>query len=357
MTFIIEFFGKTTQLKQLFGIGLSLAVIGACARSSDNGDGVDDSGSPDTDADSDTDTDSDIDADSDTDTATDTTTSGETQMAIDVAYTPPEGGDDGMALMDLYYVPDGQPKKLVVFVHGGSWVSGDKANLAEATDFVPWFIERDYVVAALNFRLASPLGTPKEVTYAEQATDIAYALAWLTDKGADYGIAASQALLFGYSSGAHLVALLAADEQYLELAGLSHEDLAASISFDVHAYDVPYALELMQGSELAMNIPLIEHLFGETENEQRIGSPSTYAESAAVPPSLLVSVQPSDKEGTHGYIASNATRSYAELLTAAGHEATFVHFDNENHASLILDFGTTGDGPTETVATFLNELD
>jgi hypothetical protein len=163
-------------------------------------------------------------------------------------------------------------------------------------------------------------------------------------------------LLMGYSSGAHLVALLAADETYLELAGLSHASLAGAMSFDVHAYDVPYALELMQGSELAANIPLIEHLFGETEEEQRVGSPSTYAPEADVPPSLLVSAEPSAEEGSHGFISSSATRRYGDLLVDSGHDATFVHYDDETHSSLVLDFGTQGDGPTEEVAAFLEDF-
>ena len=48
-------------------------------------------------------------------------------------------------------------------------------------------------------------------------------------------------VLVGYSSGAHLVALLGADGQYLEEAGLEETVLKATISLDVHVYDVPYA--------------------------------------------------------------------------------------------------------------------
>jgi len=273
---------------------------------------------------------------------------------FDVAYAPPDGGDADMSLLDLYYIPDGEPKQLMVFVHGGSWVGGDKENLELAPELVPWFLERDFVVAAVNFRLASSPDGPREVTYADQATDIAFALAWLDDHGASYGVAEAGVLLLGYSSGAHLVALLGADEQYLQLAGLPPGHLDATISFDVHAYDVPYALELMSGSQLEANIPLIEYLFGDTEEEQRVGSPSSYVEDAAVPDCLLISAEPSADEGGHGYIASQATIRYGELLVASGHTATWQHFDDESHSSLVLDFGTTGDGPTEAVAAFVD---
>ncbi len=274
-------------------------------------------------------------------------------VAFDVPYIPPVGGDPDASTMDLYYVPDGEARQLLVFVHGGSWVSGDKANLAKAPSFVPWFIERGFVVAALNFRLASALGQDLEVSYAEQCADIAAALAWLRDHGGEYGVTEPGVVLLGYSSGAHLVALLAADPDHLQGAGLSQDHVAAAISFDVHAYDVPYALDLMVGSDVEGNIPLIEHLFGDTEPEQRLGSPSTYAPDTMVPRTLLVSAEPSQQEGSHGYIVSHATGAYADLLETAGHEVTFVHYDDETHSSLVMDFGEPGDGPTAAVEAFL----
>jgi acetyl esterase/lipase len=319
---------------------------------SDSGTG----GTSDSDSDTDIDAGSDSDSDTDTDADTDTDTNVEKVEEFDVPYTPPKDGDAAMSLLDIYYVPDGKPQHLIAIVHGGSWVGGDKINFQTTEAMIPWFLDRGFVVAVLNFRLASPPGSPRETTYAHQATDVAFALKWLKDNGATYGVTKPGALLLGYSSGAHLVALLAADEQYLKLVGLSHGHLVGAISFDVHAYDVPYALELMQGSELEGNIPLIEFLFGETEAEQRVGSPSTYAEQASVPPSLLVSVEPSAQEGSHGFIASHATQRYGELLQASGHQATFVHYDGETHSSLVMDFGTTGDEPTKDVSAFLDGL-
>jgi acetyl esterase/lipase len=273
--------------------------------------------------------------------------------AINLAYPPPPGGNQALSRLDLYYRPDGGPKRLAVFVHGGSWVSGDKSNLRSAASFVPWFEERGYVVAALNFRLASPMGQPLTVSYAQQAADIAHALAWLDEHGGEYGVSETGMVLVGYSSGAHLVALLAADQHYLADAGLSAACLAAAISLDVHVYDVPFALQLMQGSEIEQNIPLIQHLFGQTSQQQLLGSPSAYASVAPVPPSLLVSVEPSAEPGSHGYITAACSQRHQELLTSTGHTATWQHFDNETHSSLIMNFGAAGDGPTAAMETFL----
>ncbi len=275
--------------------------------------------------------------------------------ALDLAYPPPVGGDAAAATLDVYYVSDDRPKRLLVFVHGGSWVGGDKSNLRKAPSLVPWFTDRGYVVAALDFRLATPLGGAGDVTYADQASDVAFALSWLRKNGATYGVSESDPVLMGYSSGAHLVALLAADERYLRSAGLSRDDLAASISLDVHAYDVPYALELMDGSEIARNKPLIEWLFGTTTDEQQRASPAAYVTSAPMPPTLLVSADPSTKEGSKGRIAALAGARYRDLLAGNAHSASHVHFDDQTHASLVMGFGRPDHSPTAVVAAFLDE--
>lgn len=273
----------------------------------------------------------------------------------DLEYTTPSEPDAATSRLDLYQRAGADPQPLVLLIHGGSWVGGDKANFADAApDFIPWWIARGYTVAAVNFRLASPVGQPLTVSPKDQATDIAHALAWLHDHADDYGLLRKDTVLVGYSSGAHLVALLGADDAYLETAGVPHERLAATISLDVHAYDVPYALSLMVGSDVAQNIPLIKHLFGSTEEEQRSASPIAFTDTW-VAPAMMVSVGPNpDQPGTHGYIVDRTAQHYAAALQAAGHTATTFHDPNESHRSLAVGFGAADDAVTQHVEAFLS---
>jgi len=276
---------------------------------------------------------------------------------LDVAYTPPANGDPQVAKMDIYSIPNGNPKRFMVFIHGGSWVTGDKSNLSTTADtLIQWFVERDFVVVAPNFRLATAPGNTQVVTYREQATDIAQALAWLSNNGSQYGVTQKEILLLGFSSGAHLVALVSTDPSYLQSAGIDLSHIRASISLDIHVYDVTHGLQLMKGSTVEANIPLIKFLFGNTAAEQLSGSPAFYAPDAPVPPSLLISAEPSLPVGSHGYITSMASKRYAQLLLDSGHQATWEHFDNKTHLSLVSRFGTAGDGPTAAVEQFLISL-
>lgn len=279
------------------------------------------------------------------------------EQRADLAYEPPPGVTSELATLDVYLLPDGEPKPLVVLVHGGSWVGGDKDSFdTAAPDFIPWWTDRGYVAAAVNFRLATPLGQPQQVAPTDQARDIAHALAWLVENAEEHEIAAEPVVLVGYSSGAHLVALLGANGEYLTEAGLDESRVRATVSLDVHAYDVPFALQLMVGSTVEQNIPLIEHLFGDTEEAQLVGSPIAYTDGD-VPPAMLVSVEPSPEDvGSHGYIVSQAAERYAQALLDAGHVAETFHDSAETHGTLATGFGADDDPVTEAVGAFLDAL-
>ncbi len=282
---------------------------------------------------------------------------GSTETLLDLAYDLPPGVDGGSATLDLVRRASVEPQPLVLLVHGGSWVGGDKSNFREAApDFIPWWLGRGHVVAALNFRLATPIGAELEVGPKDQTRDIAHALAWLHSNADTYGIDPQRTIAVGYSSGAHLVALLGADGSYLEEAGLPEDRVDATVSLDVHAYDVPFALDLMVDSVVEDNIPLIQHLFGTTETAQLEASPIAHVQGY-VAPALLVSVEPSPTvRGTHGFIVSEAAARYSAALVQAGHVAETLHDSAETHASLAIGFGADGDRVTEAVGAFLDTL-
>jgi len=282
---------------------------------------------------------------------------GELLKETNLAYTPPSGVNGEMATLDITWLDDGVTKPLVVLVHGGSWVGGDKSNFESAAPaFIPWWLDRGYAVASVNFRLASKLGTPKNVLPTDQVSDIAHAIAWLHAQRDTFSILPDQIVLVGYSSGAHLVALLGADGTYLEEAGVEETILRATVSLDVHVYDVPYALELMVGTDVEQNIPLINHLFGETEEEQLTGSPIHHIDGW-VAPTLIVSVDEDPAvTGSYGHIVSEAAKNYVSALAEKGHVAQAFHDITESHTTLATGFGMDGDAVTGTVDTFLNGL-
>jgi len=272
----------------------------------------------------------------------------------ELAYPAPHEGDTSLNTLDLFDPGGVAPRPLVLLVHGGSWVGGDKAGYER--DIVPWWLERGYIAAPVNFRLATGIPQGDGVKPRDQARDIASALGWLLSRAEEYHIDPSRVILVGYSSGAHLVALLGTDERLLEEVNVEPESVLASISLDVHAYDVPYALSLMEGSVVEQNIPLIHHLFGEEEAEQLESSPISFVDGWAAR-SLIISVDAAvDEVGSHGYIVSQCAQRYVEALRAAGHQSETLHDASETHSSLVMGYGQAGDLTTQAIQELIDEL-
>lgn len=279
------------------------------------------------------------------------------KQARDILYQEPDGWDTKLARLDLYYRDDGTPKDILVFVHGGSWVSGDKAMPRRNPHFLEFFLDHGYIVAIVNYRLINNDGAPG-TTYQDQATDIARAIQWLSLHAEAYGGNSTGFVLYGHSAGAYLVALVGTDSRYLESVGMSTADLKGVISSDVHVYDVPFALEMMKGTGYERKIPFIRSLFGSTEEEQLEASPIHYTKNPNISPYLCISSGYRAKgRGTlFRDLPKRACDRFDERLRQDGHQASSAYFPNEDHGSLVKDLGTPGDGPTRAIEDFLAKL-
>ena len=117
--------------------------------------------------------------------------------------------DDGFAKHKLdLYLPKGKTNfPVLMFVHGGSWRSGDKSIYAA---FGNRFAKMGIGVAIPSYRLM-----PKD-PHPAQIEDTAAAFAWVYKNIAKYGGDVNRVYIAGHSAGGHLVALLALDESYLK---------------------------------------------------------------------------------------------------------------------------------------------
>jgi acetyl esterase/lipase len=139
---------------------------------------------------------------------------------FDVPYA---GKADERQALDVFAPRGAKGCPVVLFVHGGAWVFGDK-NFFGLYRAVGQFLARHGVVAVLiNYRL-SPL-----VRHPAHVKDVARAYAWVRRRVRDYGGDPDQIILCGHSAGGHLAALLATDASYLKdpALGLTAADRVA----------------------------------------------------------------------------------------------------------------------------------
>lgn len=193
-------------------------------------------------------------------------------------------GSDPLQRLDFYRAPDSRgPAPLVLFVHGGGWKRGSKDN-AGSRHAPGHLTALGYNYASIDYRLVPA------ATVEQQASDIAQALSALLDRARKLGIDRSRVVLMGHSAGAHLVALVGTDEQYLRGAGLSFADIDGVIPNDGAAYDVE--AQMRDGGKFMADTYV--QAFGTDPARQRALSPTLHAASPNAPAFLLIHVQRQD---------------------------------------------------------------
>jgi cysteine-rich repeat protein len=102
---------------------------------------------------------------------------------------------------DLF--PCNPANPIVVFLHGGAWRGGDKANLADVQPSIDALRTLGYNVISANYRLVKTT-TPK-ITFSHQMQDIKCLMSHLAQNAAANSYGNPQKLvLWGHSAGGHL---------------------------------------------------------------------------------------------------------------------------------------------------------
>ena len=244
--------------------------------------------------------------------------------------------------LDLY-TPDGvgagDRRPVVVYVHGGAWSIGDKAN--QIQDKVKLFTGAGYVFASINYRLSPDSGNPEtnpgRIKFPDHPHDVGEAIGWLSRHVASYGGDPDRIALIGHSAGAHLVSLVSTDPEYVNAYGLKEWQLIGTVSLDSDAYDIPH--------RIATGGPQARAIFynafatpaeNAVSNAWVLASPITWA-GAKDPPFLLVpQVAVPDR-------VSESQRMAAALAAGSGGSVLPVPYDHEGINDAV-------GGPTDTTA-------
>lgn len=238
---------------------------------------------------------------------------------LDVTYCSAAGID---LKIDLYFPdPSASPRTpAMLFLHGGGWVAGDKSESGWLPRIREPLLERGYVVASANYRLAPSHRWPAQIE------DASCAIRFLKGEAETYGIDAGRIGVWGTSAGGHLAALLGTVDAS---AGFEGDGGHAGLSSRVQAVvDLYGPADLTDGEGWPQGQPFVLDLvFGTSDVDSPVlaaASPTTHA-TPDDPPFLIL----------HGerdrLVPVRQSELLFDRLVAAGVQAELVVVANARH--------------------------
>ena len=230
-------------------------------------------------------------------------------------------------------VPSAETKPpLLLWIPGGAWAAGD---IDRELPIGRLLANSKISVAVIDHRMSpagdwiDPNAEGGTAVHPDHIEDVAKAFAWLKNNAQKYGYDGDRIFVGGFSSGAHLSALLALDPNYLAAHGLDLTDISGAIpvagAYELHSYYD--AIEQWRGEDVA-----IGHVLGVFGDKSTLAnaSPTSHVSNAVVP--MLV-------------IAEADTIEYTNELRNAAENAgktkliRFIDYPAQSHRSMFIGLG------------------
>jgi acetyl esterase/lipase len=184
---------------------------------------------------------------------------------------------NGRPLQLDMYIPDNvqKPAPLLVFIHGGGWRSGNRA------DYLVYLIEfasKGYITATVSYRLLA------DSCYPACAEDISDAVNWFFKNCQNYGYDPDRIALIGGSAGAHLALLTAYGwkKPLSDTNGTGKHRIKAVV--DIYG---PYDMTTEYARNHSLVTSFLGHSFEENPGIYREASPKEYL-GTGDPPTLIL---------------------------------------------------------------------
>ncbi len=111
---------------------------------------------------------------------------------------------DPKHLLDIYLPADAKGKlPLVIFIHGGGWLSNDKySDMGYMKKTVAEIISSGFALASIDYRFST------QAVFPAQMLDCNRAISFLYDNAGKYGFDVNRFAVMGFSAGGHLASMV-----------------------------------------------------------------------------------------------------------------------------------------------------
>jgi acetyl esterase/lipase len=249
-------------------------------------------------------------------------------------YTNVSYGNDPAQKFDIY-IPESTATRLplIIFVHGGAWIAGDKSDVTAIAKFLA---NQGFVVINMNYRLLPTF------SYSAPLEDFQMVLQWVHQNSGQYRIDVTRIGMSGHSAGGHLIALYALTQDKNYIAGGS----ALPRVYAIAPLAGGYTLEGINITDPRRNDTIMEWL--RTAEPQSLGLPIYQIDSNDNATFLLL----------HGAQDVNSppqqSISFYQDLVAEGVPAKLKIYPGRDHLTLVSGI-PSNDQVAKDLVSFFNE--
>src|SRR5262245_15003989 len=259
----------------------------------------------------------------------------------DIPYTK---NADKLQTLDVYSPASAKNLPVVVWIHGGGWQAGDKAEVYVKPQVLNG---KGFVFVSINYRLL-----PK-VDMGTLTRDVAKSIRWVHDHITEHGGDPKRLLIMGHSAGAQLAALICTDERYLKEEGLSFAIIKGCVPVDGDTYDIPAMIEVAETRQKAHGLPLPKFghriKFGDDPEKHKAFSAVTHiGKNKGIPPFFILYV------AGHPDVTAQALR-LGNVLKAADIPVTLFGAKETTHVKVNADLGRSDDQATAAWLAFVEK--
>lgn len=223
------------------------------------------------------------------------------------------------------FAPDGaEGLPVLVFVHGGGFVRGDKGDVA---NIGRWFAQHGVVTVTMNYRFAP------ESTWPSGAEDVAGALEWIKGNIAGLGGDASKIVIAGNSAGSmHVADYTFHEDQQNDGDGVIGAILISTPTVDLENRAID---------------PQRDALYYGTDGDRAAQSVVNAVDGRKIP--LLIAYAENEPD----VIIDQTRRLIEAVANRDGRLPLVTSAPGHNHISIVAHFGTADEGMGEDMLDFI----
>ncbi len=258
----------------------------------------------------------------------------------DIAYASPA---HERQVLDVYSPKDATALPVIIWIHGGGWQTGDKANVQLKPQ--TW-MDRGFVFVAMNYRLlpAVDMGTI--------IRDVGKSVGWVHANIEKHGGDPKRLFIMGHSAGAQLAAILCTDHRYLQVESVPMTVLRGCVPVDGDTFDVPAIIETAETRRRVHGLPQAKfghrEKFGNDPVKHKDFSAVTHiGKDKSIPPFLILHVADHPDTTAQAQRLANALKAAAIPVRRYGAKDT-------THTRINADLGKPDNPATAAVYEFVD---